>query len=63
MPDVRNADPVPDVLRGDMTKSEVAEVLMHLRFGRHSGVATIEVDRHVARFLASLIPPRQRPAA
>jgi len=46
-----------------MTKSEVAEVLMHLRFGRHSGVATIEVDRHVARFLASLIPPRQRPAA
>jgi hypothetical protein len=46
-----------------MTRAEVAEVLEHLRFGRHSGKATIELDRHVARFLAAaIIKPDHRTA-
>jgi len=63
MPDTRNIEPVPDVLRGDMTISQVAEVLMHLRFGRYTGTATIEVDKHVAKYLAGLIPLRPHRAA
>ena len=58
-----HAPSVPDVLNGDMTATEVVEVLTHLRFGRSNGTATVELDRHVARYLASLIRPRQRPAA
>jgi len=37
--------PVPDVLSGDLTATEVADVLEHLRYGRSSGTATVEIDR------------------
>jgi len=45
-----------------MTAAEVAEVLQHLRF-RSGGMAAVELDRHVARYLRGLIRPRQRRAA
>jgi hypothetical protein len=41
---------------------ELVEVLQHLRF-RSSGTATVEIDRHVAKYLRDLIRPRRARAA
>jgi hypothetical protein len=59
MPDVRNTDAVPDVLNGNMTISEVVEVLTHLHFGRSSRTATVELDRATAAYLIASIRQRQ----
>jgi hypothetical protein len=35
-------------------------VLAHLRFGRSSGVATVEIDKHVAGYLVGFAAPPKR---
>ena len=63
MPNTHTHTEAVDVLNGDMTKSEVVEVLTSLRFGRYTGTATVELDKHVAKYLAGLIPLRPHRAA
>jgi len=62
MPDPHPTTTVPDVLKGDMTRSEVLEVLQGLRF-RTKHLATVELDNDIRDFLANAIKPQRRKAA